>query len=73
MAIADTGAQTCTAGTDLLSQLNCKTELFVKTRHRLRAVDDNNMARSLSRQSRDGAKIWPGSERVKSISRMSDK
>ncbi|XP_057299519.1 uncharacterized protein LOC130630139 [Hydractinia symbiolongicarpus] len=43
-AIADTGAQTCTAGIELLSQLNCSKNALIKTRHRLRAVNNNDIS-----------------------------
>lgn len=43
-ATADTGAQTCTAGIELLSQLGLHVDDLLKTQHRLRAVDNKNLS-----------------------------
>ena len=39
-AIADTGAQTCTAGTDLLKTISGAERWLLKTRHRIRGVNN---------------------------------
>ena len=41
-AIADTGSQTCTAGN--LGKLNCSENELIKTKHRLRAVNDEKLS-----------------------------
>ena len=40
-AVADTGAQTCTAGIDILSRIKGATSWLLKTKHRLRGVNNN--------------------------------
>ena len=42
-AVADTGAQTCTAGEDVLAKLNCTNLVLMRTRHRLRAVNEKGL------------------------------
>ena len=37
-ALADTGCQTCTAGTDVLTALKCPRDYLISTKHRINAI-----------------------------------
>ena len=43
-AIADTGAQTCTAGTDILNIINGAERWLLKTKHRIKGVNNSGLS-----------------------------
>ena len=43
MSLADTGAQTCTSGKEILTALNCPKNYLIKTRHRIKGITDSRL------------------------------